>query len=284
MSDKMIFPNRSWFTADSLEVLKKMPDESVHLIAAEPPGMADFQRLSGDADTAEAARSAINEEVPRAWQLIEIWGSVSEPCGVSAHDGVGLARYLAYLAERLIEIQRVLTETGALYWHCEPESAGAMRVLLDCVFGLHCWRNDIIWCKEPLSDNAPGSHYPRWHDTIFFYGKSPDTVACDPPVTAAGAPAGSWWNDCGPGVAVDRDDSQRERPLSLYRRMVLASSQEGDLVLDPFAGSGTVCVAAEAAGRRWIGIDIDPDLRQVATDRLASECSAPVVFQNWPPG
>ena len=88
-----------------------------------------------------------------------------------------------------------------------------------------------------------------------------------------GKPVQSIWSDIKmiASRSSERTGWSTQKPLALYRRMIEASSNEGDLVLDPFCGCATTCVAAEQLQRRWIGIDIDPEAETVTNDRLSAE-------------
>ena len=86
-----------------------------------------------------------------------------------------------------------------------------------------------------------------------------------------GTPTGNFWNDIEPAAGQERTGYPHQKPLALYERIIKASSNEGDTVLDPFAGCATTCVAAERLGREWIGIDINEPAKDVIRDRLTRE-------------
>ncbi|MBX3561367.1 MAG: restriction endonuclease [Sphingomonas sp.] len=194
--------------------------------------------------------------------------------------------YLSMMAIRLIELHRVLKSAGSLYLHCDPTASHYLKLLLDGVFGKENFRNEIIWCYRKWS--VAQGQYPRNHDTILFYARkegaqtfhtlygepSPGTMkrwggrrqqaVFEGGVRKAGctgevarSPIPDWWD-----ISILNPNSKErlgyptQKPVALLERIISASSNEGDLVLDPFCGCGTTIHAAEKLGRQWIGIDI----------------------------
>ena len=191
------------------------------------------------------------------------------------------AAYLSYMAIRLVEIQRVLKPTGSIYLHCDHTAGHYLKVLMDAVFGKKNFVNEIAWGYE-----KPRSAKKIWrnnHDVILFYSKSdewtfnpqrvptldgrfemrkpfkrPDGSVWEP--KEPGKQAGSWWYDI-PSFATRMTAKERtgyptQKPVALAERMIKASSNPGDVVLDPFAGCAYVPVAAEGLDRQWIACDI----------------------------
>jgi len=248
-----------------------------------------------------------------------------------------LSTYLVAMAPRLVEMHRVLNDTGSLYLHCDYSASPYLRVLLDTIFGPANFRNEIIWRRTHAHSSS--KRFGPVHDTILFYAKSAkyqwtsqysdypshylDTyythederdryqlITCTAPGdrtgtrahyrwkgqlpppgrhwawqkekmealdregllvhSASGVPRRKRYVDEAPGVQlqdvwsdINRLDAHSEervgfetqKPLALIARIIAASSKPGDVILDPFAGSGTTLVAAEQAGRGWIGFD-----------------------------
>jgi site-specific DNA-methyltransferase (adenine-specific) len=194
--------------------------------------------------------------------------------------------YLAMMAVRLLELHRVLKPTGSLYLHCDPTASHYLKLLLDGVFGKREFRNEVIWCYRKWS--VAQGQFPRNHDVILFYSRDHraqvfHTLYGDPSpgtlkrwggrrqqavfeggvrkVTStddtAQTPLPDWWDVSvlNPN-AKERLGYPTQKPLALLERIVAASSNPGDVVLDPFCGCGTAIHAAEKLGRRWIGIDV----------------------------
>ena len=247
--------------------------------AKKKPGFDDYWTMD---DVREEEHELLNECYPKLYHLCAAARAMHSP---------EMQAYLVMMAVRLIECHRLLAETGSLYLHCDPTANAYLRLLLDGIFGEKCFRNEIIWHYSNLS--AAKRYFPRKHDTILCFGKSkqdPKTQS-DPALKTTFNPdavrvpysessknrvkyKGSGFAAKAKGSWIHRDgkipDSVWEipllkgnersgwatqKPLALYSRMILASSNPGDVVLDPFCGCATTLVAAENAGRQWIGID-----------------------------
>jgi site-specific DNA-methyltransferase (adenine-specific) len=210
------------------------------------------------------------------------------------HDAIGnndVMAYLVMMTIRLVELHRVLKPTGSLYLHCDPTASHYLKLVLDQIFGPYNFRNEIVWCYD--TGGRSTTAFPRKHDIIFCYGRTKkaafyyDNVALprDPSTMHEtlvvdsdgrqyqhnikagkeyryymdkGVLPNDWWCDLkalNPS-AKERLGYETQKPLALLERIIKASSNEGDIVLDPFCGCGTAVVAAQKLKRRWIGIDI----------------------------
>lgn len=263
--------------------------------------------------------------------------------------------YLSMLAIRIVEMKRLLRDTGSLYLHCDSTASHYIKLILDLVFGPECYRNDITWVRTN-AHNYPSGMYQRVTDTIFFYTRSDNYRWHTPrsenyseaqmrrfktdPVNGklykcenltmgragkerqvewrgAKPKAGRGWGmsleererlwaegriltkrdgvtprldgwkiyldetDGGKEVSCFWDDLPRlanktdartgyatQKPVPLLKRIIEASSDPGDTILDPFCGCGTTIEAAEELGRKWIGIDIAIRAVDVMKERL----------------
>ena len=206
------------------------------------------------------------------------------------------ASYLYYMMERLKACKNVLRKTGTIYLHCDYRASHYLKMAMDEIFGYGSFRNEIIWCyTAPTNLRAD---FPRKHDTIFRYTKgdkwtfnwkdisvpySDETVAR----THRGAglqglygtkspeekhkqrlkPSGKipedWWITIPrlQGNSIEKVGYPTQKPELLLERIIRVSSNEGDLVLDPFCGCGTAAIVASRWNRRFIGIDIDTSPR-----------------------
>lgn len=213
------------------------------------------------------------------------------PALVAGMGKTQLSAYLVNMGLRLIELQRVLKPTGSLYLHCDPTAGHYLKIVLDAVFGRDQFRNEIVWCYEVGGRGK--RQFAKKHDTILLYSKSDrylfnaDAVRLARKKThmkietdaegneyqvktdkktgktyrypvAAGALCPDWWTGIN---QLNREDAERlgyptQKPLGLLDRIIAASSNPGDMVLDPFCGCGTAIEAAENGNRQWIGIDI----------------------------
>ncbi|WP_441252667.1 DNA methyltransferase [Tardiphaga sp. 71_E8_N1_1] len=341
---------------DNLSVLRKMQPASVDLIYLDPPfnSNANYNVLygtkRGGASQAQShafqdtwewgkdAQRALNETAARhleAGALLEAFQKV--------FAGSDMMAYLAMMAVRLIEMRRVLKDTGSVYLHCDPTASHYLKVLLDAIFGPVRFVNEIVWKRYGAHNDS--STYGRVHDVLLFYSRSDEMVfnkqyepysaeyveerfrfsdpdgrrwaeqnlaspnprpnltykfkakngiTYDPPPNGwkytpdrmsaldssgglhyparpggrlrmknylderLGVPVQDVWTDITliGGTSPERLKYPTQKPLTLLERIISASSNEGDVVLDPFCGCGTAIEAAQKLGRRWIGIDV----------------------------
>ncbi|MCK5564067.1 MAG: restriction endonuclease [Planctomycetes bacterium] len=360
------------YYGDNLVILREhVQDESVDLVYLDPPfnSNQNYNVLFAEQDGQRSAAQIQafedtwqwDQAAARAFQEVveSDGGKVSQAMqGFRVSLGENnLLAYLSMMAPRLVELKRVLKNTGSIYLHCDPSASHYLKMLMDAVFGPECFRNEIVWKRT-------GSHggSKRWgpiHDILFFYTKTNDfrwnktyqefdeTYLNDfyrfendkgryrlVTLTGAGTRTGdsgkSWRNvdpttsgrhwavpnkivqklignktidslsvqeklevldendfiywpkkgkvpqykryiDENPGVPIqdiitdikpissqakERLGYPTQKPVALLERIIEASSNEGDVVLDPFCGCGTTIAAAQNLDRKWIGIDI----------------------------
>ena len=238
----------------------------------------------------------IQDDWPAVWQVIG---------AARVAGGEDMAAFLCWLGVRLLEMHRILREDGSLYLHIDHTAAAYAKTLLDAIFGRKNFRNEIVWCYT-----GPGNvtrWFPRKHDTLLFYAKSAAAVFNRDAVripykqlnTQHREPGGGgiggnltpetvgefrekgkvpedYWLEDRDGMspvgrrAAERTGYPTQKPLALYERIIKASSNEGDFVLDPFCGCATTPVAAENLQRQWVGIDIWDKAHETVLKRLAS--------------
>ena len=268
---------------DNLAILRELPDESVNLIATDPPFnkgrevRADSERAAGDA--AFSDRWSWDHDADPEW--LALLSNVC-PSAVPVIEstrlsyGEDMAAYLCFTAIRLVEMRRVLSNDGSIYVHCDPTSSHYLKQLMDAVFGVANFRNEIIWAYG--LGGSSRQTFSRKHDVILFYSKS-DHYTFNKPQTPAksqrlkGRMKGEtdvWDIPSLNNMAKERTGYPTQKPLALYERIIEASSNAGDVVLDPFCGSGTTLVAAQRLGRRWIGIDSNESAVETARGRLGA--------------
>lgn len=207
----------------------------------------------------------------------------------------GIAAYLCYMAIRLIEVHRVLKPTGSLFLHCDHTANGYLRILLDGIFGSNRLRREIVWVMSAVSGfKSLAANFIRGHDTILYYAKGDNpkfneryldnnerelTVYSGQDgdqrpyqsITkgkqfdldqASGIPISSVWSDIANFQTVvnhpERTGYDTQKPSDLAARIIEASTDEGDVVLDCFAGCAYTAIAAEKLGRRWVACDLNP--------------------------
>ncbi len=216
-------------------------------------------------------------------------------------EGPQLA-YLSYMANRLLECHRVLKDTGSIYLHCDPAMSHYLKAIMDGVFGNSNFRNEIVWIYKRMGSSSKQQHFSKCHDVILSYSKSrrftfnvnavrlpyseasldrqgyrktslgrthPTSGVCE--LNDDGRFPEDWWN-----IPIIRPNAKErvgyptQKPIALLERIIKASSNEGDLVLDPFCGCGTTIHAAQNLGRRWTGIDVCVNACKVVERRLRS--------------
>lgn len=300
--------NQTIWTRDNLEVMRGLEGGYFDLIYLDPPfnSNRNYEAPIGS----NAAGAAFKDtwtlsDVDNAWhgEIAEtnpaIYGAISAS---ELTHGKGMKSYLIMMAIRLIEMKRILKPTGSVYLHCDPTASHYLKTLMDAVFGKENFRNEIVWCYT-----GPGSpkmrQFNRKHDAIFWYSNgdkwtfNSDTVrvphkklntnkkgaAIAAPLTAEerneylkkGKIPETWWDGFSPvgRIKSERTGYPTQKPLALLERIVSASSNEDDFVLDPFCGCATALVAAEKLNRRWVGIDISEKAVELVKIRMKKEAS-----------
>lgn len=281
------------YYGDNLVVLRQhVRDESVDLVYLDPPfnSNKDYNVLFEEHDgTRSAAQIKVFEDTWR-WdteaaerydEVLQVGGKVAEAMQafrllLGRSD---MMAYLANMAPRLIELRRVMKPHGSIYLHCDATASHYLKVLMDAVFGLRNCRREIIWRSGWVSGfKTRAKNWVRNHDTLLYYVKDVSQFTFNKELAYKPHPEGYARRGGGEnplGVAIDDvwDDVElyspwiksfskeklgymTQKPRALLERIVKVSSNRGDVVLDPFCGCGTTIEAAEALGRRWIGIDI----------------------------
>ena len=267
---------------DNLSALKSMPEQSVQLIYVDPPFNTGRTQTRG---TSSTTRTETGNRMGFKGQRYEI---VKET--ILSYDDE-FADYWGFLEPRLEEAWRILMETGTLYVHLDYREAHYAKVLLDALFGRECFLNEIIWAYD--YGGKAKSRWPAKHDTILVYVKDPtkyffnnETVDREPymapglvtpeKVERGKLPTDVWWHTIVSPTGNEKTGYPTQKPLGVLRRIIQASSQEGDVVLDFFAGSGTTGDAAASLNRSFILVDQNPEAIQVMKERFSS---LPVTFE-----
>ena len=312
MKAKQKFHN-TLYTNDNLYVLSGLNSESVDLIYLDPPfnskrmysapvgskaAGASFKDMWTWNDVDEYYLDSLADNFPALAKYIASVGVV--------HSKAMMA-YLTYMAQRIVEMHRILKNTGSLYLHCDPTASHYLKSLLDGIFGKNNSRNEIIWCYS-IGGKSKRT-FGKKHDTIFFYSRGNNYVFNVKGASIERKPnshmkitldklgrayqektdkttgktykyyvdEGKIAEDYWLGIeTLNREAKERtgyptQKPLALLHRIIQASSNEGDIVLDPFCGCATTCVAAQQLGRKWIGIDIEKQSTKILIERLSND-------------
>lgn len=299
--------NRTLYFGDNLEILReKIPDESFDLIYLDPPfksnrdynvlfaeglqeNQAQIKAFEDSWHWTYEAEKTFEELIGVKTSKTKINQNISELM-LALEKIIGRNDVLAYLTMmtiRLVELKRVLKQTGSLYLHCDPTASHYLKIVLDVIFGKKNFMNEIIWHYRRWT--APAKRFQKLHDVIFFYTKSDEytfntlftpytegsvarktggilhrfkkgeepVLVSEREISEKGVRENDVWHI--PFVAPsakERLGYPTQKPEALLERIIKASSNEGDCVLDPFCGCGTTVVVAERLNRKWVGIDI----------------------------
>jgi len=289
--------NRSLFHGDNLDFMRAMNSNSVDLIATDPPfnkgrdfhatpdslaAGAKFQdRWTWEEDIHPSWIDQITDDYPKLMEAIE-------SARFAHSDAMGA--YMCFMAVRIIEMHRLLKQSGSLYLHCDPTASHYLKAVMDAIFGWKNFKNQIIWHYQ--TGGAGEKQYAKKHDVILFYMKSGDSKFYPRRIPAhrtekamerAQNPKGARiaanddkklpmdvWTDIQAlnPVARERTGYPTQKPKELLKRLILASSNAGDLIADFYLGSGTTAVVCKELNREFIGCDINPKAIQITNERL----------------
>jgi site-specific DNA-methyltransferase (adenine-specific) len=270
--------------------------ESVDLVYLDPPFNSDRtynvigkgsqapERAFKDSwswdDDAERAFRELTDDIPRGVHVPPPLSEMMLALRGCLGQHLDMLAYLSMMAIRLVETRRVLRKTGSIYVHCDPSASHYLKLVLDMLFGPENFRREIIWRSGWVSGfKTRTANWIRNHDTLLYYLRDRREAftfnkdrAYKPHADGyrrrggGGNPKGIAIDDVWDEVALyspwiksfstEKLGYMTQKPLALLERIVAVSSNEGDLVLDPFCGCGTTVEAAERLGRRWIGIDL----------------------------
>jgi site-specific DNA-methyltransferase (adenine-specific) len=268
-------PNQIVF-GDNIDVLNGIPDGVVNLIYIDPP----FN--TGRVQKRQAIKTVRAEGGSRVGFKGASYETVKGT--VTSYDD-SFEDYWAFLEPRLEEAWRVLAPNGTLYLHLDFREVHYAKVLLDALFGRDNFLNEIIWAYDYGARSK--KKWPAKHDNILVYVKDPadyvfNNEAVDrepymapglvtPEKAALGKlPTDVWWHTIVSPTGKEKTGYATQKPEGILRRIIHASSNEGDLVLDFFAGSGTTANVAMALGRRFITVDKNSESIEVMKKRIGN--------------
>lgn len=367
------------YTGDCLHIMHGIDSDSVDLIYLDPPfnsqrrfdapigskaAGASFDDMWNWKDVDEQYLEELIENYPFLVQFIQTIGVLHSK---------SMKSYITYMAQRLVEMKRILKPNGSFYLHCDTTASHYLKIVCDRVFGKNNFKNDIIW-QRSKAHSLSSNHYERVSDNILFYALGDYTwnrIYIDhdeaylktfkksdkngPYITQPlhggkkggpdaykkwkgnlPTPGRAWapppqksfpedinfptnyknmpilkkldvldelglieWSTKGnpryknylkaskgksstdiildinhlSSKSMEKTGYPTQKPLDLIKRFIMASSNEGDIVLDPFCGCATTCVAAQQLKRKWIGIDISEASAKLVIDRLSDDTS-----------
>jgi DNA modification methylase len=274
------------YRGDNVNVLADMPGESVDLVYLDPPFFSN-----------------------RTYEVI--WNDEAEVRSFLDRWAGGIEVYIDWMRARMLELHRVLAPTGTLYLHCDWHASHYLKTMVDDVFdGAKHFQNEIVWYYR--GGGVSKFRWGRRHDVLLMYTKSHKrgewTFNVDPvrmdyspesqerlKYKARSFRGTKVYDNYRPNPLGKHPDdvwsiqplmpSNRkklgyptQKPEALLKNVILASSNVGDLVLDPFCGCGTTLSVAQQSGREWIGIDISPRAIDVTEERLKALGARPKVL------
>jgi site-specific DNA-methyltransferase (adenine-specific) len=288
--------NKLYFGDNLQIMREYIPDESIDLIYLDPPfnskatynvlfeeknGTQSRAQITAFEDTwhwgieSENAYHEIVKEGPK--KIVDLIQALRSFLGQN-----DMMAYLVMMAIRLIEMHRVLKPNGSIYLHCDPTASHYLKILMDSIFGNKNFKNEIIWHYRRWTGAA--NYFLRMHDVILFYTKTNNykfnvlytnytekslarkqyyhtRIKGDDVYVTNINKDGVKENDVWIIPVINSQAKERlgyptQKPEALLERIIKASSDEGDIVMDPFCGCGTAIAVAEQLKRKWIGIDI----------------------------
>ena len=262
------------YLEDNLSVLQQLNSESIDLIYIDPPfntGKNQSRRQLKTISSDEGDRTGF---MGRRYKTLEV--------GNQGYRDM-FDDYLAFLEPRLVEAHRVLKSHGSLFFHIDYREVHYCKVLLDSIFGRECFLNEVIWAYDYGARTR--KKWPPKHDNILWYAKDPTNYIFNYedieriPYMAPGLvgeekakrgklPTDTWWHTIVGTNSKEKTGYPTQKPLGVIRRIVQASSNPGDLVLDFFAGSGTTGAACLELDRNFILVDDNPQAIQTMKKRF----------------
>ena len=264
------------YSGENLAILPTLADASFTLIYIDPPFNTGREQQRHETSSVRTAPGAGGTVGFKGQSYERIRGALKR------YDDA-FDDYWAFLEPRLVEAWRLLADDGTLYLHLDYREAHYAKVLLDAIFGRDSFLNELIWAYDYGAKSK--SKWPTKHDTILVYVKNPkqyyfnsDAVDREPymapglvtpeKVERGKLPTDVWWHTIVSPTGKEKTGYPTQKPVGILRRIIQASSREGDRVLDFFAGSGTTGAVAAALGRRFVLIDQNPEALAVMQKRF----------------
>lgn len=278
--------NKIYF-GDNLDILKELPNESVDLIYIDPPFNTGQRRKRTQIKITSSPEGNRIGFKNRKYEVTEV--------GTKEYNDI-FDDYQAFLKPRLEEAYRILSKTGTLYFHIDYREVHYCKILLDKIFSRECFLNEIIWAYD--YGGRSKKKWPAKHDNILVYVKNPNSYTFNTedidriPYMAPGLvgeekakkgklPTDTWWHTIVTTTGKEKTGYPTQKPLGILKRVVSASSNPGDTVLDFFAGSGTTGASCIELGRKFILVENNIQALQVMAKRFNG--NAPIEWIGFDP-
>ena len=305
---KANFKNRTLFISDNLPVLRGLNSETVDLIYLDPPFNSKKQYKAPIGTPAEGQSFDDTwrwTDLDDRWlgeidRRNEALSTVIRAARLTQGDGT--AAYLTMMGIRLLELHRALKPTGSIYLHCDPIASHYLKASMDAIFGKENFKNDIVWFYPNSGFKAKSKKFHQVNDNLLYYAKTNGRHIWNEQREKLDKPKkqplrkfnsitkkadmvrdgdgkilykvttdkliNSVWRISMLNTGPERTGWKTQKPLALLQRIIKTSSNPGDMVLDPFAGCATACVAAEMESRQWIGIEACENATDIIQVRL----------------
>jgi len=270
---------------DNLDVLPTIPTGSVDLIYIDPPfNTGKIQRRTRIRARRDEHGDRVGFQGRRYHTEVLESGSFSD----------SFDEFLWYLEPRFVEAKRILSAHGSFFLHIDYREVHYCKVLLDQIFGRECFQNEIIWAYD--YGGRTKKRWPAKHDNILWYVHdpnkytfnyeemdripylAPDLVGREKAARGK-TPTDVWWHTIVPTQGREKTRYPTQKPLGVLNRLIKVHTHPGDLVMDFFAGSGTLGEAAVRLGRDFLLIDSNPEAVEVMSERLAFAEPEIIVFK-----
>ena len=276
------------YQGDNLSILRNMPDESVDLIYADPPFCTNVKKkgnhvpwrkeydASYEDNTDFDRQKNIEKGIGNNHIIDPEWLGRNKDTEWEFLKHICTNTHLYYFEEMIPIMQecfRVLKPTGALYWHVDYRTAYLYRVVFRGVFcDLNCFGNEIIWHYPNKTGFGVKKKFNSNFNHILFYRKVGENQQPIHHLNLEYEPGTRKKMGCVWSIPYlqgnERVGYPTQKPMELLMRIIKASSNQHDIVLDPFAGSGTTLDAAHTLGRHWIGIDVGDAAIETIQERM----------------
>lgn len=258
---------RTIFIHDNYKVLRGINSSSIDLIYLDPPFNSKrnyYGASNSDAKGAQFKDIFTKDDIPNEQinELTKQHPALAHFLQIIRDSSPSNYYYLTFMAIRLLEMHRVLKQTGSIWLHCDDTMSHYLKIVMDAIFGVLNFRNEISWKRADSKKTT--RNWPRNRDILLFYTKS-EQFTFHPPTELSDV-----WDDihCLQGQSKEMTGYPTQKPLALLDRIIKTSSNEGDVILDPFCGSATSLVSSEMLGRQWIGIDLNIQAYELAKTRI----------------
>lgn len=264
------------YCGDNLPILKNMGDETVNLIYIDPPFNTGKLQKRIQIKTTKSAKGDRKGFKGTKYETLTL--------GTKEYMDI-FDNYIEFLAPRLEEAKRILAPNGSFYFHIDYREVHYCKVFLDQIFGREKFLNEIIWAYD--FGGKAKNKWPPKHDNILVYVKDPKNYTFNvhdidripymapnlvgPEKAARGKlPTDTWWHTIVATSGKEKTGYPTQKPLDILERIIRASSNPKDTVLDFFAGSGTTGERCLKLDRRFILIDKSIQAMDVMAKRFSN--------------